>query len=209
MGFFKGNQDVPDELPDLAINQIKEELKKEIAIPSLPVAEKVTTPKVEEVKQEIVVKESLKKEEIITEKEAPLEKKRMEIESEKSFFNQILQDINEEITDVDSLEKWYEKKFITQDVVDDMKGYWEGQKKDLVLKSLGQSFKERINDNIKKLQQLETDWQNVYFDLIEKEEEMKEQEKELRRIISEFIEVGKRRTMLNTEGNSNEKQAQK
>jgi hypothetical protein len=43
------------------------------------------------------------------------------------------------------------------------------------------------------LQGLEKEWQDIYFDLIEKEEEIKDKEKELKKMLKEFIELCKKR----------------
>ena len=46
---------------------------------------------------------------------------------------------------------------------------------------------------MKQLQKLEGEWQKIYFDLISKEDEMKNQEKKLKEVINEFTEVFKKR----------------
>ena len=46
------------------------------------------------------------------------------------------------------------------------------------------------------MQELEKEWQERYFDLIEKEEEIRDVEKELKKILGEFVEVCKKRKNL-------------
>ena len=109
------------------------------------------------------------------------------------FFDKILTDVNEEIEDMDKLGEWYEKKFLRQDVVSNMKGYWEGNKEDILIQSFGTKYKKEINERIKILQKLEGDWRDIYFKLIKKEEEMKKEERELKDTLSEFVGLCKGR----------------
>ena len=109
------------------------------------------------------------------------------------FFDKILDDVNEDIGDLGKLGEWYEKKFLQQDVVSDMKGYWEGNKEDILIQSFGAKYKKEINDRIKILQKLEGDWREIYFKLIKKEEEMKKEERELKDTLSEFVGLCKGR----------------
>jgi len=111
----------------------------------------------------------------------------------KGFFDELQNDFYKEIHDLDDLENWYEKKFLPQDVVSNMKNYWESQKSTSVLQVLGKNFKQRINEKTSNLQKFEKEWQNSYFDLIEKEEEIRKEEADLKKILSEFVEICKRK----------------
>lgn len=113
--------------------------------------------------------------------------------TQEGFFDKILEDINGEIEDLGKLGDWYEKKFLPQDVISDMKGYWEGNKADIIIKSFGAEYKKKINEQIGSLQTLEEDWREIYFKLIKKEEEMKKEEKELKNTLSEFVNLCKRK----------------
>lgn len=110
---------------------------------------------------------------------------------DKSFFSDVQKNISNEIDDLESLEKWYDTKFSSRDVLDDMKSYWKHQKKISVLESAGRSFKERISVKVSALQQLEKNWQMTYFDLIEKEEEIRDTEAELKEMLREFMNICK------------------
>jgi hypothetical protein len=114
-------------------------------------------------------------------------------ELQDGFFDKILDDVNEEVGDLDKLGEWYEKKFLQQDAVSDMKGYWEGNKQDILIQSFGEKYKKEINERIKILKKLEGDWRGIYFKLIKKEEEMKKEERELKDTLSEFVDLCKRR----------------
>jgi hypothetical protein len=46
------------------------------------------------------------------------------------------------------------------------------------------------------LQKLELEWQEIYVKLVEKEEEMKKEEKSIKKIIKDFSEVIKRKGNL-------------
>jgi len=113
--------------------------------------------------------------------------------SKSGFFDQVLNDINGEIKDLGNLEDWYEKKFLKQDVVSNMKGYWEENKADIIIESFGAEYKRQINDKVKILQELEEDWREIYFRLVKKEEEMKKEERELKETLSEFVNLCKRK----------------
>ena len=110
-----------------------------------------------------------------------------------SFFDEVLKDINSGIKDVGKLEDWYEKKFVGEDVVSNMKGYWEGNKADIIIESFGAEYKRQINDKVKVLRELEEDWREIYFRLVKKEEEMKKEERELKETLSEFVNLCKER----------------
>jgi hypothetical protein len=162
-------KDIPEELPSLAT----EELKK--------------NPEIEKYTQ--LVNKYLKQ------KNQEPEPKEPEIseDAEDGFFNKMQEDIHNEIANLNQLENWYKNKFLPQDVVSDMRNYWENQKSDSVIKVIGRNFKEKITEKTEKLQQLERDWQETYFQLIEKEEEIRKEEQELKKILSEFVELCKAR----------------
>jgi len=118
-------------------------------------------------------------------------------EDPESFFDKVLEDINGEIADLGKLEQWYKEKFLPQDVVSNMRDYWEGNKADMIIKSFGSEYKEKIQEKIKMLQELEADWREIYFKLVKKEEEMKKEERVLKETLSEFVELCKRRNTNN------------
>ncbi len=193
-GFFSKKK-VPDELPDLATDELakktdKEDIEKDKDIISshLNEQEKKEPKKEDKKEKEEKPKEADesggKKEEVVSKLPS------------KSFFSDLRENINSEINDLDKLEEWYKQKFMPQDVVANMRRYWEDQKANSVLEVLGRNFKERIDEKTKDLQNLEKEWQNIYFDLIEKEEEIKDEEEELKRILAEFVEVCKKKKLF-------------
>lgn len=111
----------------------------------------------------------------------------------KSFFDELQKNISEEIADPDKIGDWYENKFSSKDILAEMRNYWERKKINSMMQVLGKNFKERINEKTSKLQGLEKDWQEIYFQLIEKEEEIREEEAELKEDLSEFVELCRKR----------------
>ncbi len=187
LNIFK-KRHIPDELPALATDEIENRLEsqeakddKEIVNSYLKQEENKEKERIEEEpKTKIEVKPEEKKEEKLP-------------EIEESFFNEMQDNISKELTNLNKLESWYNEKFLPQDIVSDMRKYWEKQKSGSVIQVLGRNFKERIAEKTTKLQELEKEWQNTYFDLIEKEEEIREQERELKKVLAEFVEICKRR----------------
>lgn len=157
-------KDIPEELPDLATEKIGK--NKEIE------------------KDKQLVNKYLKEE---TKKDS------VRVETEDGFFNKLQEDINNEISNLNQLEKWYSNKFLPQDIVSDMRNYWEKQKSVSAISIMGRNFKEKITEKTEKLQQLEREWQATYFQLIEKEEEIRKEEQELKGILAEFVELCKSR----------------
>jgi hypothetical protein len=123
----------------------------------------------------------------------------------KSFFDELQKNLSEEIGDLDNLENWFEKKFMPRDILSDMREYWEKQKTESVLELLGKNFQEKIESKISKLQDLEKDWQTTYFELIEKEEEIKNQEAELKEFLKEFVDLCKNKKKSLNSGKKEEK----
>lgn len=220
MGLFK-KKIIPSELPELALDDLesnkevhdylkKEESKnspteapKEEPVSELKEVQKApeTKPALEPEKKVSIRKENppvvavkpseennASKKEVV--QNQPLEKK-LPSSEEKSFFGDLQNDLNEEISDFSQFEGWYKDKFEKRDVINDMKIYWENQKTASIISILGKSFQEKISQKIIKLQELEKNWQGAYFELIQKEEEIKEQELELKELLAEFVRVCK------------------
>lgn len=186
MAFLKKRK-IPSELPDLIVDKL-EELKKldrgrnlsETEFDIKPIIERIEKP-IEEERIEKVFYAPIQ-----TPPVEPLPEK-ISIEDEKAFFTRLLNDINNELDDGKNIEEWYKNEFFPKDIVTEMKNYWGNQKKELIFKSLGKSFKERIETKIKELKKMEEEWQNIYLNLIKKEENIRKEEEELKKIISEFV----------------------
>lgn len=190
-GFLK-NKKVPDELPDLATDELGKDVDRRLEDDKDIIEEHLKQESSfggfggKEEKDNLVQTNKKKEADNISEDH---ESKK----SRKSFFNDLEKHISSEIDDLDKLEDWYENKFLPQDVVGGMREYWESQKNNSVLEVLGKNFKQRINEKTKELQEREREWQNIYFDLVEKEEEIRDSEQELKSILAEFVEICKRK----------------
>ncbi len=205
---FLKKKDVPDELPDLVSDElgknsspssekiVQPSANSNLEIPELPDIDSYAEPKVEassveEVKKALKASPSQSDEKIYAEEV----KKAVEsdLKSEKSFFNDLQKSISSEFSDLDKIEEWYKNDFSKKDVLSEMKDYWESKKTSTILQTIGNDFKEKIDEKTKKLQNLEKEWQNIYFEMVEKEEEIKDEEAELKKVLSEFVDVCKRR----------------
>ncbi len=175
---FLKKKNIPDELPKLVVDEIEEG-------PSIKDSKEK-----EEVSKKIIHSYLKEKEEKSQATNQTLKKSSSQ---ERSFFKELQNNINEEINNLNKLENWYNNKFLPRDIVSDMKDYWEKQKKNSVIQVLGKHFEERITEKTIKLKELEKEWQDIYFDLIEKEEEIREKEQELKKILAEFVEMCKRK----------------
>lgn len=111
--------------------------------------------------------------------------------SEKSFFNDMQENLEKEILNMESVENWDDSKFSSRDMLEDMRSYWRKQKTPSIMESLGRNFQSKISEKIQTLQSLERGWQNTYFELIEKEEEIKDAERELKKMLKEFVKICK------------------
>lgn len=223
---FKKNN-APDELPDLAIDELKKDLKKDYSekedaketIPGLKKEIPALLEKIEEKQEEPSTSEEEKGEEITKEPEEVIEEKKQEdseekqeineeekeiknfkedekINLEKSFFNPLINELKKENFDPAKINAWYQKRFSDKSAIEEMKEYWEKQKNEFITETVEKEFKARINERMHHLQKLESEWQEIYIKLVEKEEEMKKEEKNIKKIIKDFSEVVKRKGNL-------------
>ncbi len=223
---FKKNN-APDELPDLAIDELKKDLKKDYSekeepketlpelkkeIPSTPeiVEEKPEEENTGEEEKEATEdpEESVEENEEGDSEEKPEEENTGEEEKEikpseeekinleKSFFNPLINELKKENFDPAKINAWYQKRFSDKSAIEEMKEYWEKQKNEFITETVEKEFKARINERMHHLQKLELEWQEIYVKLVEKEEEMKKEEKSIKKIIKDFSEVVKRKGNL-------------
>jgi len=118
------------------------------------------------------------------------------INLEKSFFNPLINELKKENFDPAKINAWYQKRFSDKSAIEEMKEYWEKQKNEFITETVEKEFKARINEKMHHLQKLELEWQDIYVKLVEKEEEMKKEEKSIKKIIKDFSEVIKRKGNL-------------
>jgi len=73
-----------------------------------------------------------------------------------------------------------------------MREYWQKQQPELLLKNISGELKNKLSAKTNKLHQLEKEWQEVYFSLLAKEDEIRKEEKDLKESLAEFIDLLKR-----------------
>jgi hypothetical protein len=205
---FLKKEKVPDELPDLVSDELANEKKNSEPLKQIPQKEILENKTKTEEKRDNtspVYQESVEPVESVNTQEIPkgIALKKIIMPSDKTienegYFGELEDDLNKEINDLNKLESWYKNKFLPRDIVTDMRKHWEGKKSGSVIGILGRNFKDRINEKTSKLQVLEKEWQDIYFDLIEKEEEIREQERELKKMLAEFVELCKRKNKEKT-----------
>jgi hypothetical protein len=204
MGFLNKRR-APNELPDLAIDD-SSPIEPRVEEPPRPIAQtpepRAETPVLEAPREEIHGEHYLEFEHTEGSKQ-DIKKQISDNVADKSidpgFFDQILEDINGEIGDLGHLEEWYNKKFLPQDAVSNMRNYWEDNKAGILIQSFGDEYKKKINEKIKILRELEEDWRVTYFQLVKKESVMKKEERELKETLAEFVELCKTRKGKNEE----------
>lgn len=213
LGIGKKKKSAPAELPDLISDELEKESNEKLNS-FLKEEESKTLPSKKEESEKVHVSE--KKEFIRDEKtntnvvnrlvkgvEETKERPAKIHSVNKSFFGELQKNISKELSDLENLDQWYDEKFSSTKVLDDMKDYWKKQKKENLLEILGQDFKRKIDEKISRLQNVEKKWQSIYFDLIEVEEEIKVEEKELRDLLGEFAKICKNKKEIKGEEDSN------
>jgi hypothetical protein len=226
MALFK-KTNTPDELPDLAIDELKKDFSKDYSqkeetpkpeeTPKIVEEKKEETPKPEETQpaeekevkeepaEEIAPPQTQEESEVEeqpadeTDKEPDKSEEKVteeDVNLEKSFFNPLLEELKKENFDPSKINLWYQRKFSEKGAIEEMKEYWEKQKDNFITEAVEKEFKERISSNMKRLQKLEAEWQEIYIKLVKKEEEMKKEEKNIKKIIKDFSQVfGKKRNL--------------
>lgn len=182
MGLFK-RKEVPAELPSLALDEVKkvevlpkfepvpqiEVIKEPVSYKPLPVASPQGVTNVEEVKKALV-----------------------EDKDESGYFKNLVKSITEETEDLDKLSSWYKNKFAPGDMVFQMREYWQKQQPELMMKNISGELKQKLSAKTERLHVLEKEWQEIYFSLLSKEEQIRNEEKELKDALAEFIDTLKR-----------------
>ena len=184
---FLKNKDVPDELPDLISDDIEEKsARNELNFSVSAESEK------KEVSRFLKEVEPLPKQP--PQNNFSTENHPQENSPEKSFFEELEKSISSEISNLNKIDEWVDKQFMPRNILVEMKSFWEKEKEDKLLGSAGREYKEKISRQIGELKQLEREWQKAYFDLIEKEESLKEKEMELKKTLSDFSKFCKERS---------------
>ncbi len=227
--FKKG--DAPDELPDLAIDELKKDLNRDPSEEKQETPQKTEAPAPKpdsppadtpqpETKEETPApnpETSADTPQPETKEETPAPKpeekpkegtatvglnEEERAKLEKSFFNPFLNEFNKENFDPSKISNWYQRRFSEKGAIEEMKEYWEGQKDEFITETIEKEFKSRISERMKNLQKLEAEWQKKYIDLLQKEQEMKKEEMHIKKIIKEFSDVFKKKGNVKKESKS-------
>jgi hypothetical protein len=75
-----------------------------------------------------------------------------------------------------------------------MRKYWDEQDPAMLFGGSKSELKTKLLEKIESLHKLEKVWQEAYFNLMEKEEIIRKEEKELKEALTEFINVYKKRS---------------
>ncbi len=149
----------------------------------------------EEKKPAVAAKPAIQKEETKTAEKS---------EEEKSFFA----DLEKEITSIfinQEFESLARQDLTSVEMLDQIKGYWSSKKEVAALEMGISKLHTKIVDRISTLKILERAWQDVYFEMIEKEERIKEEEIALKELLREFTDMYKRKKDLLNKPNGEDK----
>ncbi len=197
MGFLFKKKEVPAELPSLAI----EEINKNIASASLNISSDQT-----KIKQDLNLNSqnqaspssqsaqnsnSTSSTSASSSQNAAQNSINQPFYEEQGYFKELIKSVTEEKQDASKLDSWYKNKFAPGDMVFQMREYWQKQQPELLLKNVSGELKNKLLDQTGKLHNLEKEWQQIYFNLIAKEEDIRKEEKELKDSLSEFISLYK------------------
>jgi hypothetical protein len=111
---------------------------------------------------------------------------------DKGYFQDVINSLTSELDDINKFEDWYKQKFVGNDGVIEMKQYWKKQRPEAILANVKYEVKEKVLEKTNKLSTLEKEWQDIYFSLVSKEEEIRKQESELKTLLSDFVESYKK-----------------
>ncbi len=191
MGLF-GKKEVPDELPSLAIDEVNKKVSapegsvlpqqfvqqpNSAIMPVMPAPNYRPLPKQEAhpVKQEDL-KSSLSQ---------------FNADDDKGYFKELIKSVTEDDNDVNNLESWYKNEFLPRDMVFQMREYWQKQQPEILMKNVSGELKQKLMMKTERLHTLEKEWQEIYFNLLSKEEDIRKEEKELKETLSEFMNLAK------------------
>lgn len=207
MGFLFKKKDVPSELPDLISDEFTGQLKKELdsikefsesrenAQVKLSASQNSNTIKPAFSSPKQSVKSSSADLVNSSSSEFSQLKKFPSLEGdEPSYFKELIKGVMDESGsgDLKKLDSWCKNKSGSGDIVGQMKSYWDKQAPEKILSTFGGETKEKLLAQVEKLHGLEKDWQTSYLTLMECEEKIRDEEKQLKEALTQFIDLYKR-----------------
>lgn len=192
MGLFNilKKRDVPKELPSLAMgSSTSNSLPTMNAQPSGSSVLDAIKRKREESSAQLPVQKSLQ----VESKYKPLPVQKIDIpkntnEEERGFFRELMKDLTQEV-ESERITEISRSKLLSEDIVSQMKEYWHQQKPELLLKSVGGELKQKLLEKTDKLHALEKEWQDSYFEVLTKEDKIRKEESELKKILSDLMDL--------------------
>jgi hypothetical protein len=161
MGLFK-KSDVPAELPDIALDEIRKE-----SLLSSPPLQTAVSSSVSNASLKPVTSPAIS----VQQASPPLrvvsaqtiEQPVQSTKDESGYFKELVKSVTEGTGDVDSLHSWYNETFMPGDIVFQMREYWERQQPEILLKNISGDLKNKLIDKTNHLHSLEKEWQQIYF----------------------------------------------
>lgn len=185
MGFLFKKKEVPSELPTLAVDGATNSVEKRGFVNE---QKKMYPPLQSSLPQQPV---AMQPPEVQSARALQDYQYKQKDQDEQGYFKDLIKSVIEGSDDVNELDSWYKNKFLQEDVVFHMREYWQKQQPQLLLKNVSGELKSRLMDKTDKLHTLEKEWQEVYFNLLAKEEQIRKEEKELKEALSEFMNIVK------------------
>lgn len=191
MGFLFNRKDVPKELPSLIADDLNKEINKEVEkiknleSDQMPKQEANDTKLYTSISSDNLSLEKLDKS--IPHDEPTQVQKLPTVSDEAGYFKDLIKSLTEESVSLEKLDSWCKNKLMSEDVVIQMREYWKKQKPEMLLKNFGGESKVKLLEKIDKLHGLEKEWQDVYLNLLNCENKIREEEKDLKVALSEFV----------------------
>jgi hypothetical protein len=113
-------------------------------------------------------------------------------EDETGYFKELIGSVMEDPDNINKLNHGAKGKFASKDIVSSMKAYWEKQTPDLILHNIGGEAKANLMQQAEKLHALEKEWQNNYVTLLACEDKIRDEEKQLKEALAQFVSLYKR-----------------
>jgi len=158
----KNKKNIPKELPTLAIDLVDE---------------KDSRGRVQEKTQQSIQQQSI-------------------VSTNKTYFYDLLKTVSKETELLENDEEYYKKRInlygeniLTKDLIANMKENWKKQRSNIIFTHEERKLKDEILERISKLQGMEEEWQSHHLRLIEKEENIRNEEQELKSVLKKFREM--------------------
>jgi hypothetical protein len=110
----------------------------------------------------------------------------------RSYFSHLLKNIEQENGNLTEAEKFFKQGFLSMDMLGEMKNYWESQKSNVLFTTTERGLRQKLLNKIGMLQSLEGEWQETHVHLIDKEEQIRVEEIELKNMLADFRDLCKR-----------------